>query len=200
MPCGRCAKRGCGVLQAAVGAFCASIAAAGSTGRCVIDPSPPRSAWRTWSCLSSTDVTHQADSEAGDSGQPCRARGDRRTCEGGTRHNLGPPHHLLAVPNLDGACGVFADADGAARGGVAALPLQLQQAIVVAHHPVIGDDSRLLEAKHPVQGPRWRAAAMKVVGRPPGRGGSARCAAANTSSRERYSRARRRRSRAAGAS
>ena len=51
---------------------------------------------------------------------------------------------------------VFRDLQGAPGRRMSALALQLQQAIVIAHDPVVGDGALLLQAKHVGRVGRWR--------------------------------------------
>src|SRR5207237_8214615 len=51
--------------------------------------------------------------------------------------DLGRAHHAVAIPNLNLALDVFTHHHRTACGGVGALSLKLEEAVVIAHDPVI---------------------------------------------------------------
>ena len=90
----------------------------------------------------------------------CTASGCRRR-----RRDFGPAHHAIAIANLELAIDGLIDQHRAARRRPLTLPLELQQPIVVAHDPVIGDRAFLLEAEDLVQRHAPRDGHVEVVRR-----------------------------------
>src|SRR5262249_22158230 len=94
-----------------------------------------------------------------------RRRGDRRLTTGAWRQ-FRPTHDAIAIADLDRPVDRFANGHRAARRRMAALPLELEQPVVVLHHPIVRDAARLLEPEHVVEAQAVRDRDMKVVGRP----------------------------------
>jgi hypothetical protein len=96
-------------------------------------------------CLLATGMSARPD--VGARRRCGRRRRERRRWHG-RRDQLRPAHEPPAIANLDRARGIFGDDDRAPRGCLATLPLELQGAIVVPHHPVGADDPRSVTRKN----------------------------------------------------
>jgi hypothetical protein len=79
--------------------------------------------------------------------------------------DLGEGQRLLTVGDRDCALLILPHSHPAlGRGPVLTLPLQLQQLVFVAHHPVFTEHSFFLQPEHLVQLPRRRSSPMIVGG------------------------------------
>jgi hypothetical protein len=72
-----------------------------------------------------------------------RGRARRRMA----RHEFPPRHEAIAIPNRERAIARLTHVHGAPRRHADAGPLQLQQTIVVADHPIVGERARLLQSQ-----------------------------------------------------
>src|SRR5206468_8694031 len=83
----------------------------------------------------------------------------------GAWRDRGPAHHAVAIPNLNLSCYVFTHHDRTACRSVSALPLELEEAVVIAHDPVIRDGAFFFQAKDGIESQPARSRHVKVVGR-----------------------------------
>ncbi len=100
-----------------------------------------------------------------------RGRGGRGSApslaQRGRGLSLAEAHTLIAIVNGNFSSLIFPHQHAAlGRGPVPALPFQLQQSVVIAHHPVFTHDAFLLQPEDLVQlSCRWTAAMIIGFGR-----------------------------------